>query len=629
MALTSAEETNGAGSKRTPTKDMVKVGPRYFQIRGTLGKGGFSVVYAGSDSDTGKKVALKMMFDVTPDAEDATYKQTCDEIKMMRKLQHRNLIKLLGYDLHATYLNRPCVILVQEIAPNRELFEYLLHSQSTFSEPLVVYIMKNVFKAIQFMHDKGVAHRDLKPENILLDKEFTVKIADFGFAKFFYKHDQRMKMRTELGTRGYMAPEISENAKKAASRANRKSYDEKVDTFALGVILFICSSGFPPFRQTNSEDWWFDKIIKGQWEYFWKAHERKHTFSDGVKDLLEQMLCYDASSRLTVEECLAHDFITGTRPELSKEEYIQEMKKRYSVVKQKLRTINANKAETNRDVVMPIEESPEILDNVLVDGDYVPAKVLCMNDMRKEIFEAPEEEVVKLMSTKIVDVSFPNESAQNIFAIMQDVMKVYSDMSEEDVATVRDAFCNSTSVEALEGCLPEGFSTKVFFTQLNTNLLGTEATTEVSMSTLSQYEEFDECELLLLDPAELEENEDEGYKSMLFNVKYGFGTLVHFMKDLHSKTPSVTIDPATGSATVSYLVEDKMVLDDEEVDVSEIVEIHLQMFAFDTESETEAPKGFALKAGPNGYLQTHLNAFEQCWELLLQESNFLHPLFLN
>lgn len=251
----------------TATDQEVQVGPRTFQIRGTLGRGGFSVVYAGSDSETSKKVALKMMFDVKPDENDATYKQTCDEIKMMRKLQHKNLIKLLGYDLHATFTGRPCVILVQELAPNRELFEYLLHSKSKFDERLVMYVMNNVLDAISFMHSKGVAHRDLKPENILLDKEFTLKIADFGFAKYFFKHDQRMKMRTELGTRGYMAPEISRNAAEA-SRANRRSYDEKVDTFALGVILFICASGFPPFRQTNSEDWWFDKIMKEQWNFF-------------------------------------------------------------------------------------------------------------------------------------------------------------------------------------------------------------------------------------------------------------------------------------------------------------------------------------------------------------------------
>jgi serine/threonine protein kinase len=61
-------------------------------------------------------------------------------------------------------------------------------------------------------------------------------------------------MRTELGTRGYMAPEISRT----------HSYDEKVDFFAAGVILFILLSGFPPFKVTENTDWWFDKIDQGK-----------------------------------------------------------------------------------------------------------------------------------------------------------------------------------------------------------------------------------------------------------------------------------------------------------------------------------------------------------------------------
>jgi len=615
---------------RSQSKDLVKVGPRYFQIRGQLGKGGFSVVYAGADSDTGKKVALKMMFDVTADQEDATYKQTCDEIKMMRKLQHKNLIKLLGYDLHASYLNRQCVILVQEIAPNRELFEYLLHSQSTFSTSLVVYVMKNVFNAIAFMHGKGVAHRDLKPENILLDKEFTVKIADFGFAKYFFKHDQRMKMRTELGTRGYMAPEISENAK-AASRANRKSYDEKIDTFALGVILFICTSGFPPFRQTTHEDWWFDKIMKKQWNFFWKAHERKHKFSPQVKSLLEHMLAKDPSSRYTVEECLAHEFMTQSKPQMQKNEYIQEMKQRYGIVKQKLRSINNSKGATNRDYLMPVQDMDR---KILETESFLPAELLCMNDIRRDIFEAPAPEteedkktLAKLIATNIVNVNYPKASPQDIFAITKSVTEAYQAMSATDLASLKNSLCNADSKESLADLLPEDFDAETLFLAMNRNLLTEKSEIEVSMNSIAQYKEFDNTNLYLIDPAVLQESADGEFGSLVHHVKYGFGTFVHFMKDLHAKTPSVSIDVSSGSATVTYQIEETMNLEGEDISVTDSVEILLQMHAFDT-SENADIKGFAITARPNGFLQTHLNAFNICWEKLLHESNFLHPLFV-
>lgn len=617
----------------------VQVGPRTFKIRGTLGKGGFSVVYAGSDSETNKKVALKMMFDVKPDENDATYKQTCDEIKMMRRLQHKNLIKLLGYDLHANYSGRPCVILVQELAPNRELFEYLLHSESTFSERLVMYVMNNVCDAIGFMHEQGVAHRDLKPENILLDKEFTVKIADFGFAKYFHKHDQRMKMRTELGTRGYMAPEISENAQ-AASRANRKSYNEKVDTFALGVIFFICSSGFPPFRQTNSEDWWFDKIMKKQWHFFWKAHERKHTFNPLVKDLLEQMLCYSADERLAVKDCMKHPFFTNNPAGkmMTKEEYKNEMKGRYAIVKQKLRVVNQNKKEKSRAEPLPIADHAEKLE--AYKGSFIPVELLCMNDIRNEIYQiadpVDEDTKAKLcqaIGTKVVDSLYGDRPAREQHDRASDYANYYKAMSISDVSLVKNMFCNATTAEELRSCLVnDEDDPTILITKLNHCELGTEASAEVSMNSVLQLQQFDKVELPIISPHKLTE-------SMCFNVKYGFGTLVHFMKDLHNKADEhaaeVSIDVDAGSAIVRYEIQQSMELGDEELVVTDQVSILVQMYAFDdTEVDEEGnpvptPPGFAIVCKPAGFLQTHLNAFDMCWNRMMEESNFLNELFIN
>lgn len=618
----------------------VQVGPRTFKIRGTLGKGGFSVVYAGSDSETNKKVALKMMFDVKPDENDATYKQTCDEIKMMRRLQHRNLIKLLGYDLHATYTGRPCVILVQELAPNRELFEYLLHSEKTFSERLVMYVMSNVCDAIAFMHDQGVAHRDLKPENILLDKEFTVKIADFGFAKYFHKHDQRMKMRTELGTRGYMAPEISENAQ-AASRANRKSYNEKVDTFALGVIFFICASGFPPFRQTNSEDWWFDKIMKKQWNFFWKAHERKHQFNPLVKSILEHMLCYSADERLSVSDCLKHPFFTNNPAGkmMTKEEYKTEMKERYAIVKQKLRKVNAQKKEnTSRAEPLPIAAHTEKLE--AYKDSFIPAELLCMNDIRNEIYQiadpVDEESKAKLcqvLGSKVVGTLYSSRPAKEQHARVADYADHYKKMSVSDVCAVKNLFCNATTAAELRSCLVnEEDDPEELIVKLNSCELGTEASAEVSMNSVLALKEYDQVELPIISPTKLQE-------SMCFNVKYGFGTLVHFMKDLHDKAEEhaaeVSIDVASGSAIVRYEIQQSMELGDEEVTVTDQVSILIQMYAFDDTEVDEngnaipTPPGFAIVCKPAGFLQTHLNAFDMCWNRMMEESNFLNDLFLN
>lgn len=85
-----------------------------------------------------------------------------------------------------------------------------------------------------YMTSKGICHRDLKLENILLDENFNLKVADFGFAKVM----EAAKLKTSLGTPGYMAPEI----------VLKKEYNgTKVDIFSAGVILFILHVGSPPF----------------------------------------------------------------------------------------------------------------------------------------------------------------------------------------------------------------------------------------------------------------------------------------------------------------------------------------------------------------------------------------------
>eukprot|EP00494_Astrolonche_serrata_P023679 UN23937 len=197
-----------------------------------------------------------MFTDIENKEEKAAQKQQAHkEIKAMRTLNHANIIRLLGYDLVAKYENRPCVVLVQELAPNRELFDYLMHTKK-FEEKLARTVFLQLVNGLKCVHDAGIAHRDLKPENLLFDKRFNLKIADFGFA---FNWGRKGPMSTELGTRGYMAPEILSGGK----------YDSKVDVFASGVVLFILLSGFPPFRETKLGDWWFDKVYKNKFGLFW------------------------------------------------------------------------------------------------------------------------------------------------------------------------------------------------------------------------------------------------------------------------------------------------------------------------------------------------------------------------
>lgn len=96
-------------------------------------------------------------------------------------------------------------------------------------------IISCIGQAVQHLHSLGIAHRDLKLANVLLKKDFTIKLADFGFAK--ETNSEEVFMKTYCGTPITMAPEILKG----------KPYDKKCDVWSLGVILFQLIFGKLPF----------------------------------------------------------------------------------------------------------------------------------------------------------------------------------------------------------------------------------------------------------------------------------------------------------------------------------------------------------------------------------------------
>jgi serine/threonine protein kinase len=100
----------------------------------------------------------------------------------------------------------------------------------------------------------------LKPENIMLDENWQLKLIDFGLAAPTQGRDGSGKLNTVLGTQGYMAPE----------QHLQREYDgEKVDIFALGVILFIMHAGHPPFNAAIPQDQFYVSLASKNFEMFW------------------------------------------------------------------------------------------------------------------------------------------------------------------------------------------------------------------------------------------------------------------------------------------------------------------------------------------------------------------------
>jgi serine/threonine-protein kinase Chk2 len=155
---------------------------------------------------------------------------------------------------------------------------------------------------IILQHERGIVHRDIKPENILLtDKDLHVKVADFGLAKII---GEESFTTTLCGTPSYVAPEILEESR-------HRRYTRAVDVWSLGVVLYICLCGFPPFSDelySRDNPYTLTQQIKmGRFDYpspYWDS------VGDPALDLIDRMLTVDVEKRYTIDDCLEHPWTT-------------------------------------------------------------------------------------------------------------------------------------------------------------------------------------------------------------------------------------------------------------------------------------------------------------------------------
>lgn len=141
----------------------------------------------------------------------------------------------------------------------------------------------------------------------MMGADFSLKIADFGFAAPILGRDGKGELATQLGTPAYMAPEI---------HYGRKYEGSKVDIFASGIILFIMVLQRPPFECAHPErNPHYQMLAAGRPDMFWEAHEAAGTpsaLSPEFKDLFERMLALNPKERITIQEIVAHPWLKGT-----------------------------------------------------------------------------------------------------------------------------------------------------------------------------------------------------------------------------------------------------------------------------------------------------------------------------
>ncbi|XP_019194220.1 PREDICTED: G-type lectin S-receptor-like serine/threonine-protein kinase At4g27290 [Ipomoea nil] len=199
-----------------------------FLIGNKLGEGGFGPVYKGV-LESGEEIAVKRLSKTSTQGQN----EFKNEALFIAKLQHRNLVKMIGYCIEGEEK-----MLIYEFLPNGSLDSFIFdETQSRLLDwPKCFHIINGIARGLMYLHQDSrlrIVHRDLKASNILLDINMESKISDFGIARSFGGNEIEANTNRVVGTYGYIAPEY----------AVRGLYSVKSDVFSFGVLVLEIISG--------------------------------------------------------------------------------------------------------------------------------------------------------------------------------------------------------------------------------------------------------------------------------------------------------------------------------------------------------------------------------------------------
>ena len=203
-----------------------------YRIGETLGTGGMGSVFKAKHAKSGQDVAVKLIASQVSD--EMRFRRRFDtEVKTLKLLSHRNIVKLIGFGEENGML-----FYSMEYVEGETLQE-MIRRQKKLPWMTALDISIQVCAALKHAHDFGVTHRDLKPANLVVQRDGTVKLLDFGISKIF--GENQTAVGSIMGTADYMAPE----------QADGSAVTSRTDLFALGCVMYAMLCGKPPFRGKN------------------------------------------------------------------------------------------------------------------------------------------------------------------------------------------------------------------------------------------------------------------------------------------------------------------------------------------------------------------------------------------
>lgn len=243
--------------------------------------------------DTGEEVAVKKL-----DLENmnCSLDEIIREAQTMRSLNHPNLLPL-----HCSFVHEQDLWMVMPYVHGGSVLNIMrFRFQDGLEEPAIATIMKDILKALDYLHRNGIIHRDIKAGNILLNSDGHVLLADFGVAATLERGgswgNRMLSRNTFVGTPCWMAPEVMQE----------QGYDSKADIWSFGITLLELAHGHAPFARLPPMKVLL-MTLQNPPPTLDQADSKKH-FSKAMRDIVAKCLIKDPLQRPTAGQLLDHKF---------------------------------------------------------------------------------------------------------------------------------------------------------------------------------------------------------------------------------------------------------------------------------------------------------------------------------
>ncbi|OUM65514.1 hypothetical protein PIROE2DRAFT_66120 [Piromyces sp. E2] len=306
-----------------------RLGADDFETLKVIGKGAFGEVRLVQKLDTGKIYAMKTLI-----KSEMVKKDQLAHVKAERDILAESVDTPWVVQLYYSFQDPIYLYLIMEFCPGGDLMTMLI-KYDTFSEDVTRFYMAECVSAISAVHNIGFVHRDIKPDNLLIDRDGHIKLSDFGLSTGFHKtHDsqyyQRLFENSNIAldeNRKGIDLTFSRKDRIATWKKNRRAlaysrvgspdyvavetirqdgYTKEVDWWSVGVIMYECLVGYPPFASQNSPQMTYWKIMN------WSEHLNfpEYSMSWAAEDLIRKLIC-EPKDRIGANEIKTHPFFQG------------------------------------------------------------------------------------------------------------------------------------------------------------------------------------------------------------------------------------------------------------------------------------------------------------------------------